>query len=195
MNEDLEVEDFDVEIISRPERGCPMARARRTSLTDDYRAAVATFVAAGADEQVQRVVESVYRLAKRLSQWYDSQLADLNVSSGEWSVLKELARKDGPMTPSQLAAATDVAPSSMTHRLDGLVERKLVEREPDPDNRTRVLVRLSDRGRELFTAAIREANVVESDIVAPLTQRQTRELANLLEKVIEGLDEDDRHAP
>ena len=171
-----------------------MARARRTSLTDEYREAVATFVAAGADEQVQRVVESVYRLAKRLSQWYDSQLADLNVSAGEWSVLKELARKDGPMTPSQLAAATDVAPSSMTHRLDGLVERDLVEREADPDNRTRVLVRLADGGRELFTAAIREANVVESDIVAPLTERQTRELANLLEKVIGGLDPEDRPA-
>jgi DNA-binding MarR family transcriptional regulator len=51
-----------------------------------------------------------------------------------------------------------------------------------------VLVRLSDEGWELFAAAIREANVVESDVVAPLTDSQTRELASLLEKLIEGLD-------
>jgi DNA-binding MarR family transcriptional regulator len=170
-----------------------MARARRKTLTDEYREAVASYVAAGADEDVQRVITAVGRLSKRLDQWYDNQLADLNVSSGEWSVLTELARRNGEaMTPSQLASATDVAPSSMTHRLDGLVQRGLVLREADSANRTRVLVRLSDDGWELFAAAIREANVVESDVVAPLTQRQTRELAGLLEKLIEGLDAVDR---
>jgi DNA-binding MarR family transcriptional regulator len=170
-----------------------MARARRKTLTDEYREAVASYVAAGADEDVQRVITAVGRLSKRLDQWYDNQLADLNVSSGEWSVLTELARRNGEaMTPSQLASATDVAPSSMTHRLDGLVQRGLALREADSANRTRVLVRLSDDGWELFAAAIREANVVESDVVAPLTQRQTRELAGLLEKLIEGLDAVDR---
>jgi DNA-binding MarR family transcriptional regulator len=166
-----------------------MAKQERRTLTDEYRAAVASYVAAGADEQVQRVITAVGRLSKRLDQWDANQLADLNVSSGEWAVLSELARRDGEaMTPSQLAAATDVAPSSMTHRLDGLVQRRLVRRDADPANRTRVLVRLSDEGWELFAAAIREANVVESDVVAPLTERQTRELAGLLEKLIEGLD-------
>lgn len=169
-----------------------MAGSKRKSLTDEYRADVASYVAAGADEQVQRVVTAVYRLSKRLSQWYDNQLADLNVSSGEWGVLNELARcSGGTMTPSQLAAATDVAASSMTHRLDRLVDRGLVQRESDPHNRTRVLVRLSDAGWELYASAIREANMVESDIVAPLTGRQTRELASLLERLIEGLDEAD----
>ncbi len=138
------------------------------------------------------MITAVYRLSKRLNQWYDNQLADRGVSSGEWAVLNELARAGGDsMTPSQLAAATDVAPSSMTHRLDGLVERGLVLRDADPDNRTRILIRLSDDGWELFAAAIREANVVETDIVAPLTDRQVRELAALLERLIEGLDEDD----
>lgn len=166
-----------------------MARTKRKTLTDEYREAVASYVAAGADEQVQRVITAVGRLSKRLDHWYDNHLADLNVSAGEWAVLSELARHNGEaMTPSQLAAATDVAPSSMTHRLDGLVARELIQREADPANRTRVLVRLSDHGWEFFAAAIREANVVESDVVAPLTGRQTRELAALLEKLIEGLD-------
>jgi DNA-binding MarR family transcriptional regulator len=169
-----------------------MARSKRKSLTDEYRATVARHVAAGADEQVQRVITAVYRLSKRLDQWYDSQLADINVSPGEWAVLNELARADGePMTPSQLATATDVAPSSMTHRLDGLVQRGLVVRDADPDNRTRILVRLSDDGWELFAATIRESNVVETDVVAPLTDRQVRQLAALLERLIEGLDEDE----
>ena len=56
----------------------------------------------------------------------------------------------------------------------------------------RVLVTLSEDGWEFFAEAIREANVVESDIVAPLTSAQAGELAGLLERLIEGLDESEQ---
>jgi DNA-binding MarR family transcriptional regulator len=159
---------------------------------DEVRSAVAAYVAAGADESVQRVITSVHRLSRRLNQWYDTQLADLNVSSGEWNVLSELARHpEGVMTPSQLAVASHVAPSSMTHRLDRMVERELVSRDVDPDNRTRVLVRLADPGWQIYAASIRESNLVEGDLLAGLTDRQVRELASLLDKMIAGLDEAD----
>ncbi|MBM7798196.1 DNA-binding MarR family transcriptional regulator [Microlunatus panaciterrae] len=143
-----------------------------------------------ADESVQRVVTAVHRLSRRLNQWYDRQLADLSVSAGEWAVLSELVRngETAALTPSQLAAATNIAPSSMTHRLDRMVERGLVSREPDPGNRTRVLVRFSDAGWELFAAAIKESNLMESDVVAGLTERQLQTLASLLERLIEGID-------
>jgi DNA-binding MarR family transcriptional regulator len=150
-------------------------------------------VAAGADESVQRVVTAVHRLARRLNQWYDRQLADLDITTGEWAVLSELARIEDAeaLTPSQLAAAANVAPSSMTHRLDRMVERALISREPDPANRTRVLVRLTDAGWSLYASAIRESNVVEADLIAGLTSEQVDELASLLERVIAGLDQAD----
>lgn len=168
-----------------------MARVPRQSESAAYRAAVGAYVAAGADESVQRVVTAVHRLSKRLGQWYDSQLADLNISSNEWLVLGELARahEDVALTPSQLATATNVAASSMTHRLDRLVERRLVDRQIDPENRTRVLVRLTDAGWQLYAAAIQSSNLVEADLIAPLSGRQVDDLARLLEKLIDGLDE------
>ena len=94
-------------------------KAVRQSTVDEVREAVATFVAAGAEESVQRVITAVHRVSRRLNQWYDQQLVDLDVSSGEWAVLSALARagSEGAI-PSQLAAAAHVAPSSMTHRLD-----------------------------------------------------------------------------
>ena len=168
------------------------ARARRSEI-DEVRLAVAAYVAAGADESVQRVVTAVHRLARRLNQWYDRQLADLDITTGEWSVLSELARiPDGEaLTPSQLAVAANVAPSSMTHRLDRMAERGLISREPDPNNRTRVLVRMSDQGWQLYASAIRESNVVEADLISGLAPDQIDELASLLERVIAGLDETD----
>ncbi len=158
---------------------------------EEVRLLVAAYVAAGADESTQRVVTAVHRLARRLNQWYDRQLADLDITRGEWSVLSELARlEDGAaLTPSQLAGSANVAPSSMTHRLDRMVERGLISRQQDSDNRTRVLVRMSDAGWQLYASAIRESNVVEADLIAGLSGEQVHELASLLERVIAGLDQ------
>ena len=158
---------------------------------DDVRRMVAAFVAVGADESVQRVITAVHRLSRRLTRWYDHQLADLQINAGEWSVLEQLARNPGgaPLTPSQLAQVANVAPSSMTHRLDRMLERGLIGRAADPDNRTRVLVTLTDAGYSLYAQAIRDANLVESDVLAGLSPAQVEALAELLETVITGLDE------
>ncbi len=158
----------------------------------DYQAAVAAYVAAGGDESVQRVITAIASLTKKLDRWYDRQLADLAISHGDWSVLSQLAKADGgPLTPSRLADAAGVAASSMTGRLDRMSERELVRREPDQTNRTRVLVTLTPAGWDLFTQAIREANMVESDILGALNRGQREELASLLDAVISGLDADD----
>ena len=168
------------------------AKAKRSEI-DEMRRMVAAFVAAGADESVQRVITTVHRVSRRLDRWYDTQLADLGITSGEWTVLGELGRNSGSeaCTPTQLATAANVAPSSMTHRLDRMVERGLISREVDPSNRTRVLVRLSDNGWKLYAHAIQDANIVESDLMADLSAAQVEELASLLERVLAGLDESD----
>lgn len=165
-------------------------RATRTA-QDEYRADVAAYVAAGGDESVQRVITAVHGLARKLDQWYARQLADLDLSAGEWAVLSRLARRgEGEsVTPSQLAEATSVAPSSMTHRLDRMAQRDLVARAADPDNRTRVLVTLTDEGWATFQAAVRESDMVESDVLGPLSKGQREDLASLLEVLIAGLDE------
>jgi DNA-binding MarR family transcriptional regulator len=176
-----------------------MTRVKRASRPpaqsehERYRADVAAYVAAGGDESVQRVITAVHGLARRMNQWYARQLADLDLSAGEWGVLARLATcpDDVGMTPSQLAEATSVAASSMTHRLDRMAARKLIARRADPDNRTRVLVTLTEDGWHTFKAAIREANLVESDVLGPLSREQRNELASLLELVIAGLDETD----
>ncbi|CCH72361.1 putative MarR-family transcriptional regulator [Nostocoides australiense Ben110] len=155
----------------------------------EYQAAVDAYVAAGGDASVQRAITAISQVTKKLDQWYDRQLADLGISHGDWSVLSQLAKADGgPLTPSLLADAANLAPSSMTSRLDRMCARGLVVREPDQVKRTRVLVTLTEAGWELFAQAVREANVVESDVLADLRPEQRTTLADLLEVVLEGLD-------
>ncbi len=151
---------------------------------------VAVFVAAGGNESVQRVMTAVQGLSRRLDQWYDRQLADLDITSGEWAVMSKLVRDagGGGLTPSVLADAANVAPSSMTHRLDRMAQRGLVERSTDPDNRVRVRVKLTDDGWELFRSVIRESDMLESDVLSPMSTADRVRLAELLELAISGLD-------
>ncbi|MEJ7706950.1 MAG: MarR family transcriptional regulator [Nocardioidaceae bacterium] len=151
---------------------------------------MAVYVAAGADESVQRVITAVHGLSRRLHQWYDRHLADLDISSGEWAVLEKLVR-DGAergLTPSALADAVNVAPSSMTHRLDRMAERGLVTRSVDPENRVRVRVQLTEAGWDLFKTVIQESDMLESDVLSALSGRQRVQLAELLEGAIAGLE-------
>jgi DNA-binding MarR family transcriptional regulator len=168
-----------------------MTDTRRPTTAAERAQDVAMYVAAGADEAVQRVMTAVHGLSRRLDQWYDRQLADLDISSGEWAVLSKLVRDGGSdgLTPSVLADAANVAPSSMTHRLDRMAERGLITRATDPSNRARVRVQLTDAGWQLFRSVIRESDMLESDVLRPLSQRDRVRLADLLEKTIEGLDD------
>lgn len=166
--------------------------SRPRTAAQQHRDAVAAYVAAGGEESVQRVITGLYGVTKKLDQWYARQLADLDLTQGEWAVVAALAKAGADcLTPSQLAEHTSVAPSSMTHRLDKMAERGLVERRPDEDNRTRILVSLTPDGRELFTQSIRESDVVESDVLRGLTAGDRDELARLLEVVITSLDDVD----
>jgi DNA-binding MarR family transcriptional regulator len=134
----------------------PPAKKDRPPARSDIeaiRADVAAYVAAGADESVQRVITAVHRLSRRLNRW------------------------------------SNVAPSSMTHRLDQMVSRGLIVRDADPDNRTRVLVRLTDEGYGLYAKAIRDADLIETDVLASLEDAQVDQLGDLLEQVIASLDD------
>lgn len=163
--------------------------ARARSAQEQHRKAVAAYVAAGGEESVQRVITGIYGVTKKLDQWYVRQLADLDLTQGEWAVVAALAKAgEARLTPSQLADLTSVAPSSMTHRLDKMAQRGLIQRRPDETNRTRTLISLTSEGWDLFSDAIRESNVVESDILRGLSTEERGVLASLLERVIEQLD-------
>ena len=163
--------------------------AQARSAQEQHRKAVAAYVAAGGEESVQRVITAIYGVTKKLDQWYVRQLADLDLTQGEWAVVAALAKAgEATLTPSQLADLTNVAPSSMTHRLDKMSQRGLIERRPDETNRTRTLISLTIDGWDLFSDAIRESNVVESDILRGLSADERGMLAALLERVIEQLD-------
>src|SRR5690349_2401527 len=78
------------------------------------------------------------------------------LNAGEFDVLAALRREGDPfvLTPSALARTLMLSPAGMTNRLDRLVERGLVDRRADPDDRRSVLVALTPEGRRVVDAAV-----------------------------------------
>ncbi|AKU17356.1 MarR family winged helix-turn-helix transcriptional regulator [Luteipulveratus mongoliensis] len=169
----------------------PRKKAVGPTERERYEAEVAAYVEAGGSEDVQRVITAVHGLHRRLSQWYTQSLTDVGLSGGEWGVISQLATAPHGtvMTPTQLASAAAVAPSSMTHRLDKMSDRGLIKRTPDLEKRTRVLVTLTEAGWQMFQQVVKNSDVVESDVLERLTSAQRDQLADLLELAITGVDD------
>ena len=88
-----------------------------------------------------------------------------------------------PATLNEVAAAVKRGAPAISRAIDALVRAGLVERQPDPDNRRRLALRLTDAGRE----AMARPAVVEGGLDARLAKLGTSEL-RALERGIEILE-------
>lgn len=84
---------------------------------------------------------SLLKVARRLRQ----EKSDAELSDAQFSALALLDRR-GPLSPRELADLERVQPPSMTRTLAGLLERGLVDRAENPEDRRQAIVRLTEPG-------------------------------------------------
>ncbi len=104
-----------------------------------------------ADGPVGTLRAAVLILARRMRQ----QQSEGTLSSADAAALGRVGRM-GPVTPATLARCEHVTPPSMGHILQGLIDRGLVRRERDPDDRRQVLISRTPAGDELAEQIRRE---------------------------------------
>ena len=97
----------------------------------------------------------------------------------QFSVLARL--EDGPLTPRALADIEKVSAPSMTRTVRCLVDDGLVERHDDPEDGRRVLVELTEQGREVLLATRRRRGRWMSERVRELTPEEQATLAEATE--------------
>jgi len=93
------------------------------------------------------LTSAVSRLAREIA---SGQTPDLSVS--EMSVLANLEARPGS-SPADLAAAEGIRPPSITRKVKALRARGLIEPEPHPGDRRRTRLTVTDKGREVLSAA------------------------------------------
>jgi len=101
---------------------------------------------------------------------------------GEFDVLASLRRAGPPYTlaPTALFSMLMVSSGTMTHRLQGLEKRGLVERLPDPDDARSMRVRLSVAGQALVDRVVADHLANEDRLLEGLDPAQRQALNALL---------------
>lgn len=96
--------------------------------------------------------ESLITLIVHNTKLFNAMVTDLVAGQGftldEWMVLDALHRNDG-VAMTQISARTGCYGATLTRAVDKLVAGSLVYREASPTDRRKVVVFISDRGREV----------------------------------------------
>src|SRR5829696_6160108 len=113
-----------------------------------------------------------------LRQWVTARVhwagSDAGLSLRQYAALSGI--RQGVSSPGELARLWQVTPAVITGIIDRLERRELVRREPDPDDRRRLRLALTDTG--LAASTLVEGALTE-ELAAQLSQASPRELAEL----------------
>lgn len=90
----------------------------------------------------------------------------------------------GPRTPAELADAAGVTRATMTGLVDTLERDGLVRREPDPDDRRMMSVRLTEKAEEFLRKLLPTHFKLMAQLMAPLSEIERKTLVGLLTKIL-----------
>ena len=132
------------------------------------------------------VVVRIQLLGKALSESAEQALAEHDLKLWEYDVLSALRRQGKPyeLAASELARASMLTSGTITTRIDGLEQRGLVGRIPDPDDRRSVRVRLTQTGIEAIDQAIRTRIAKAEAQLQALSNRERLHVSAALRKLM-----------
>ena len=132
-----------------------------------------------AEERTGELGELLMRASRAQRRRWRDVLAPWDLSPHQARALSVVCERDG-VRLSDLAEALRIAPRSATEVADGLQDRGLVERTPDPGDRRAVILRPTDEGRrirgEIGTARAADS----SELFARLSPEDRDTLARIL---------------
>lgn len=144
----------------------------------------------GTDERsASRIIWHIIRLARHAEQRLEFEVhRPLGWSWAGFRIMVN-AYALGSIEPSQLASILGVARPTVTSNLDRLERDGLLVRQTDPENRRRVLVVLTDRGRAAVEQAIPPHIAVEKELVACIPSDQRAALEKMLNTMLRSFRE------
>jgi DNA-binding MarR family transcriptional regulator len=163
------------------ERGTVGAVARHEQDAVDRIAGQWNAVRPDVDISPVGIVGRVSRLSRLVDRRLAANFARFGIESWMYDVLATLRRSGEPyeLTAGDLVRQSMVTTGAITNRIDRLEARGLVERART-DDRRKVIVRLTPKGRDLVDEVVGDHLATEQEILAGLSPRQQRELAHLL---------------
>lgn len=130
------------------------------------------------------------RAAALIGRELEKVYGEYGLTEGSFDVLATLRRSGAPytLTPTELFSALMVTSGTMTTRLKNLENQGLIDRLPNPDDARSMLVRLTDKGKELIEQAVFSHVENEKRLMEKLDLKTKTSLEHGLEKWLEVLE-------
>jgi MarR family transcriptional regulator for hemolysin len=129
------------------------------------------------------------RTAHAVTQAFEHAMAEAGGSASTWQVLLLVRSKEWG-TQSELARAMGVTSATLTHHLHAAERQGLVRRWREPDNRRVQRVELTPAGIAMFDRLRDVAVHHDQRLRAQLTDDETRQLADLLDRLRASIETD-----
>lgn len=123
------------------------------------------------------------QLARLFERGLSARIRPLGLTTGAFPALVELWEREG-LTQKQLVERLDIEQATMANTLARMERDGLIRREKDPEDGRVQRVHLTDRSRNLRSAAIEAAEAENAERLAGLTERERRQFVELLNKCI-----------
>ena len=138
------------------------------------------------DLEVERLVDRINRISHQINRALDETLGELGLELGEYKVLSVLSQAGEPYhsTPGALSRRMDLSSGAMTNRLDRMEQAGLLRRLPDAGDRRRVVVELTEHGRETYRRTVGVQAQKEALFAAALSDREKAQLNGLLRQLM-----------
>ena len=132
-----------------------------------------------ADDGTGELGDLLMRVARTQRRRWRDALAPWDLPPHQARALRVICERDG-VRLSDLAESLHIAPRSATEVADGLQERALVERTPDPGDRRAVILRPTDEGRRVRAEVGRARAADSAELFARLGPEDRASLARIL---------------
>lgn len=112
---------------------------------------------------------------------------------GQMRLLQLLSQSTTGLTNAEIAEILDIRPSSVSATISRLVDMGLAERLPNPTDKRAVIVKLSDRGKEMFDQYDERVDDWSDKLFGDLSAEEQAQLEHLLTKLNHHVDDVNWH--
>lgn len=124
---------------------------------------------------------AVFALNGHLVAWGDRFAARFGLTSARWQVLGALARANTPLTAPMIAQAMGMSRQGVQKQLNQLLDQHLIVGEDNPAHKRSLLYRLTDEGKQVFTAIDREFTQIAGQWHQAFTAAEIRQAMHMLQ--------------
>ena len=138
-------------------------------------------------ETVEELIELQRKIDRDRRQYELDAWMSLNLGIGQLKTLFFISNR-GATTTGKLATALKVTPTNVTGIVDRLLEKKLITRTGDPDDRRVLLLRTTPQGDELVAELRQNRRERMSELFNRLSEEEASIVAQGLKIMVRAID-------